>query len=814
MIRYKPHIKLNSRKQSEKTISMKFVYGFDSEQDISTKEPNYSKMTKEFKRSLIQFNKDHDTRINNRNQALSVPFHIDYIQILFQDQFDINKFYQSWFKEFGLLGVNFSLFNHEVLFAVIEDEKFKSFLQDIRNFILKESGEEQNIVYSGKIKFIRDFKLLTTQDILKIGESSHLMNFRLIEFPVRVKKAGEVYLKLQQYLDKNGLRTELSEETNTLEVIGLDNAHLTEIADNFDIILNVTSSLATVVHPSKLNLVERTYGFSIANPEEDLPIIGILDTGISNATPLSSILISDDTCKLTHESAFIDNANDGYGHGTSVAALAAIGRQAYTMAYRGEIPADAKLLSIKIMDGDSGFISQVDLLKLLKYVKEKYPECKLFVLATCYTANKSINEDYSSYAFELDRFSHENDCLIFICTANNNKAVDQMSYNLMYFHNVITNICTPAESMNNITIGAAADNLKFGPFMGISSSKEFPALYTRKSHIDLSSHLPVNKQNKNLFKPDVIECGGDYEQYRDIIGKGSMASMEVLSANPAFGFFNDCGTSFSTPLVANIAARIQKTYPALRTQTIKALIVNEASLGKIPFPSNLSKLQNKVSGHGLVDSKKSVMSSTNSLTLIIEDKISPEEMKIFPINFPLYLTKTDFGKRKGLLLITGTLCFSFMPILNNHLGYCPIQMAFSFFRNHSAADIIKSENVDKGGVRSRLKSSWSQNNRHKSKPIPASNTQKIRFYVDVDDLQEENSTFKLAVHCRLNAQLLPGMAERYGHPHLFSLAISITENLPELRQSGLLYSEMIAVNEVENIIHIEPEAESTIELPQ
>jgi hypothetical protein len=45
MIRYKPHIKLNSAKQSEKAISMKFVYGFaDKENEKSQPEPDYTKM--------------------------------------------------------------------------------------------------------------------------------------------------------------------------------------------------------------------------------------------------------------------------------------------------------------------------------------------------------------------------------------------------------------------------------------------------------------------------------------------------------------------------------------------------------------------------------------------------------------------------------------------------------------------------------------------------------------------------------------------------------------------------------------------------
>jgi hypothetical protein len=288
--------------------------------------------------------------------------------------------------------------------------------------------------------------------------------------------------------------------------------------------------------------------------------------------------------------------------------------------------------------------------------------------------------------------------------------------------------------------------------------------------------------------------------------------MEVLSANPAFGFYNDCGTSFSAPLVANIAARIMKMYPTIRSQTIKALIVNEASVKKIPFPTPVVKLQSKVAGHGLVDPARSLSSNTSSITLIVEDEISPEEMKIFPLNFPPYLTNLNLGKKKALIEISATLCFSFLPILNNHLGYCPIQMAFSIFRNHSAEDIIRSENEENKGIRSKLRTGWSQNNRFRSKPIPASNTQKIRFCIGVDELKEENSTFKIAVHCLINSQLMPGAESKYYHPHAFSLAISISENLQGDRQSNLLYSEMIAVNDVENIIHIEPEAESIIEI--
>jgi hypothetical protein len=810
----KPHIKLNSAKQKDPTITMSFNYGFAKEEANSKKEePNYLPLIESFRGSLRRFHIDLKTRKEERTDTLTIPAHIDYIKVHFQDQFKIDEFYQSWFNEFGLLGVNFSQFNREVLFAVVDQSKFESFLLDIEYFILKESGIDKNAQYRGKIKFIRDFKLLTTQDIITNEEYDSLINFRLIELPTGSKEATDIYQRLREYLLESTYEFRLNEETNILELYGASQAIIEEIVKNFDIVLSVTSALSTVVHPSEFNTVERDYGFEINNADADLPIIGIIDTGISNITPLASILINDDTFNLTGTSVFIDNANGGFGHGTSVAALSALGIEPYSVNYTGGISADAKLLSIKILDADSGDLSTSKVLNLLRRAKNKYPSIRLFVLTTCYKKNKSSNESFSAYAYELDKFAHDNDCLIFICTANNNSASNQLGYDLNYFKEEETNLCSPADSMNNVVVGAAADNLMNGIFMGISSGREFPALFTRKSHIDLEQYKKPNKRftknNPHLFRPDVINSGGDYEQSKLFIGIGSKASIELLSANPAFGFYKDAGTSFSTPLVANIAAQIQKTYPTLRAQTIKALIVNSASLDSIPFDKSIIKLQNKTAGHGIVDPFKSTTSTENSITFVIEDEIRPDEMKVIPLNFPAYLTQDDLGKTRGILSLTATLCFSFDPILNNQLAYCPIQLAFAIFRNQTGNDILKTGNEEKGGINSLLKKSWSQDNRWKLS-APASNTQKIQFPISVKDLEDEGSTFKLAIHCRINPQLLS--ADKYKKTHHFSTVITIEEKLPESKLTKKLYAEMIAINEIENIIHLEGDVEGDIEL--
>lgn len=610
-----PHIKFNSTIQKEGVVPMSFNYGFGSKKgndDNEETEPDYLPMVDTFRSSLTSLNQDIALRRQERNMALNIPVYFEYIRIRFQDQFNTSEFYQSWYNDFGLLGVNFSQFNREVLFAVVAQEKFRSFLQDIQNFILKESGENESVEYRGKVKFIRDFQLLTTQDILSFQNYAELMNFDLIEFPGGSEDSIIIYNRLKLYLEERGYRYRLIEGTATLEVYSVSQQDIEEIARNFDIILSVTSSLSTVVRPSTLNTVERVYNFEVDNSDENLPVIGILDTGISNRTPLAPILINDDRFNLTNSNPFVDNANDGLGHGTAVGALAALGRKPYEVNYSGRIKADAQLLSMKILDSDSGCLSFQDVVELLERAKSHYPEIKLFVLTTCYSLPKLINEGYSAYAYKLDKFAHENDCLIFICTANNRNTLRARSYRFDFFLDEDTNLCPPSESMNNITVGAAGGCLR-QPFVGASLSEEYPAIYTRKSHIDLQVYAKPNKRftknNPHLFKPDVIEFGGDYEEQNGFIGSDHAALMDLLSANPAFGFFRDAGTSFSTPLVANIAAQIQKKYPNIKTQTIKALIVNAASLDPIIFNPPFVKLRNKVAGNGVVMPEESIDSN-------------------------------------------------------------------------------------------------------------------------------------------------------------------------------------------------------------
>jgi hypothetical protein len=800
----KPHIKLNNQRQTEGQFTFRYIPRGNSSTEDEKEESlpkDYTRMAQQFRTSLIRLRRDKFIRTERRDPLLIIPVHIDYIRIQFQSQFNSIDYFSQYINSFGLEAVSFSKLGTEGLFAVIDQNKVRSFIISLENFIKQTLENIQGQVYDSKIKYIKDFELLSTDSLLAGSDSIETITLRLVNFPLSSSYFTQIWPSLEKYLIDNKLNYSYGPESHSLEVEQLTKQQLTLIVDNFDVVLSVTSNLSTVIGPSKVAIPKRSYGFTISQPVDNLPIVGIIDTGISNQTPLADVLINDSSFDITGTGAFVDNAN----HGTGVAALVALGKRPYAKNYRGEIDPDAQLLSIKVMDSAREHLKPSDVLGVLNNVKAEYPEIKIFVLTIGNDINKKNDEDFSVYVAELDKFSYKNDVIIFISTTNNHKAADDNSdYDIGYFNSEVANLSSPAESMNNVTVGACSDNITGNIGWAISESNDYPALYTRKHHINIRPYYPKNKNNKHYFKPDIIESGGDYEKTAFFIAQGSRASIEILSADPSESFFKQIGTSYSAPLAANLAVRIQKLYPQVRAQTIKALIINSANKNLINFPENHKSLQNRVIGHGIAVPEKSLYSNENSITFILEDEITIDKMQLYPIHLPKYLYDGTLSKNFGILRVTATMCFSFLPYTSNQLSYCPVHIGFSMFRNTSSIRII--ENLDE----SKLRESWTQDSYHKAKPIPYSNSQKISFVVGKKDLIQEDGTFKIAVSCRLNPQILQGQDNIYRIPHRFSLVLCIEENLKDTNASGRLYNEMVAINHVENISVADIELEGTI----
>ena len=803
----KSHLKFLSEKQLSEIKDFKYNYGFDSNKDDEDAAPkNYFRLATSLRADLIKFDTDVTAKYELKDNELNIPTDIDYIEIAFQGVFEINKYFKVYYNDLGLEASAFYDFAKKGLFAIINRERFQAFITDVNNFIQFELEHNQNVKYSNNVKYVASFKLLGANDILKfrlenIGEIVYLS---LIDLPLDGAVKQQLVQSLLVYIESSGIVYKHDVENDRIELQNPTPEQIQKIIQNFDIIESVTSSAFTTIRPGEFNTVQRQFGFDIQNAGDDLPIVGIIDTGIAQQTALAPLIIDDTTFTLAG-SPLIDQAGrNRLGHGTAVAGLVALGRLNHRNNFENEVTADARLLSIKISDNGSGYISEIDLLNMLYDVKAKYPEIRLFTLTTCYSSFMYKNETFSDYTYSLDKFAYETNSLIFICTGNNENCINEnTSYDLSYFHGDHTNLSTPADSMNNVTIGAAADNLKDGAFLGIASGREFPTLYTRKGHIDLSVIYNPKKTNKNYFKPDVIESGGDMGYYNaNNLDWMDEPALTLLSARPEIGIMQEVGTSFAAPLTANLAAKIIKNYSALSNESVKALIINGASLNLIPFATDVSKLRNRVIGNGLVDDLKSLYSDENSATLILEDVIGNGNIRIYPINFPEYLVSDDLGKKRGILKVTATLCFKFLPIKNNQLSYNPIHMAFSIFKNHSADDIMKPDEELKSKLKTTL--SWSENGRYVSKPLPYSNTQKIFLNVNVDDLNNEGNTFKLAVHAKLSEQVVGGLPEDYPTEFPFSIVLSIEETIKN--NSGKLYDEIQLINQLEVIQELDIDA--------
>ena len=145
------------------------------------------------------------------------------------------------------------------------------------------------------------------------------------------------------------------------------------------------------------------------------PIIGIIDTGISSDTPLEGF-----DCKYRRlfKSHFVCPVIEKTNHGTAVATLAALGKKLYPN-HTEVFEADAKLLSIKILDGTGGYVPETEVTRLIQGTHEKYG-VQIFTLTIGYTEAKENNGAASEYAYALDKICNELNILIFFAIGNNN----------------------------------------------------------------------------------------------------------------------------------------------------------------------------------------------------------------------------------------------------------------------------------------------------------------------------------------------------------------------------------------------------------
>lgn len=373
---------------------------------------------------------------------------------------------------------------------------------------------------------------------------------------------------------------------------------------------------------------------------ETTPRICLLDSGVNRAHPLlAQSLSSEDlhTCRPAWGVA--DEAN----HGTGLAGLALFGDMTEVLASTGAIIVDHRLESVKMTRKDGANTGDAHSHAALFGDAVSQPEVSFpdrpRVFATAVTAADYRDKGRpSSWSAMVDKLAADTDSLgefprLFVLAAGN--TVDVRAW-AQYPDSLSTNLIhDPGQAWNAITVGAFTNK----------TVTEIPGLENIAPDGGLSPYTTTSRTWESAWplKPDVVMEGGNVGI--DVRGPIGVPSLNLLTTNNEHitaALTTSNATSAASALCARMAAQVMAGYPGLRAETVRALVVHSAdwtdAMRRQYLPrdrvATKAEIVNLIRhcGWGVPNLDRAMWSATNSLSLVIEDKIYPyQKIKGKPI---------------------------------------------------------------------------------------------------------------------------------------------------------------------------------------
>lgn len=285
------------------------------------------------------------------------------------------------------------------------------------------------------------------------------------------------------------------------------------------------------------------------NETEELPLICIIDSGISN--------IFEEFIEVWDNNIFLDN-DDRQDHGTKVASLALFGLDLLNMETRLEN--NLKIISYKIED-DNDSPLEIELTNEIIKAIEKYKnKTKIFSISYAYLYIDI--EAHIEFLNILDKKIQEENVIACISAGNISRIDVQNNISNYPDYLVTYPVFCPSDGKNIIAVGSIC-------YRTIQNNELFLSPHSRLG----LSPLLITKMEKRteFFKPNVHTFGGsnltlgsiDHEHQIPVIDKYGNMVYEV-------------GTSFATPLIASIFARLYNLYELdySNSETFKAILLN------------------------------------------------------------------------------------------------------------------------------------------------------------------------------------------------------------------------------------------------
>lgn len=368
-----------------------------------------------------------------------------------------------------------------------------------------------------------------------------------------------------------------------------------------------------------------------SGPDERVPHVCLLDTGINNGHPLVAPALADSDLHTVEPAWGTDDAD---GHGTAMAGLALAGNLTEALASNEPIEIGYRLESVKLLPEDGGNVGDPRHYGYLTIEAVARPEItdpyrrRVFGMAVTAKDNRDRGRP-SAWSAAVDRLAADVDGAtprLLVVSAGN---IDANAWVEYPNSNSTDGIHDPAQAWNALTVGAYTNlahitELDAGDYQPIAPIGGLSPFSTTSS--TWQPHWPL--------KPDVLFEGGNAA--KDALGAVQMPSLSLLTCHHVPGtrlFTTANATSAATALATRMAAQLMTAYPDLWPESIRGLIVHSAewtdAMRRSFLPEQVRSSKSDYAylvrhcGFGVPDLDRALWSVSNSLTMVLEEHLRP-----------------------------------------------------------------------------------------------------------------------------------------------------------------------------------------------
>lgn len=348
---------------------------------------------------------------------------------------------------------------------------------------------------------------------------------------------------------------------------------------------------------------------------KEYPIVGILDSGVSNIPHLSPWILSENNTYFTED---VTNKS----HGTFVAGVLLYGDELQGERYTG-LDGCKIFEAIVIADKNKQPIYEEELIENIRDSISRFNHIKIWNLSLGTPFEADLFE-FSDFAKALDEIQDHNDVLI--CKSAGN--CENFKHRAPK-----SRITKSADTVRGLVVGSIAHSQNSTE----DSVKNNPSSFSRKG-----------PGPSSIIKPDLTHFGGN----------AGLDDRNRLTINPIKSFSingkvaKNVGTSFSTPRVTAIAAGLNfKLNEAFNPTLLKALIIHSAKYPE-EMKTDLSEKLKHV-GFGLPTNIDEILfNEPNEITLILQDTLEKGSfIDILDFPFPKSMIDED-GYYYGEITVT------------------------------------------------------------------------------------------------------------------------------------------------------------------